>query len=246
MNKSSDTTTPVNKHVRFSNFITYLGEPEPTFPEMEESLRMDSSKNLFASMAGPPSRRSSNGSNNGGGRVCKRQSLDLCDMFGTPQNFGQTTVVDGSSGGFSFGFSGSGLDLECSIREEDEYEYDDDIPRDRNIDNLKDTFNNKLRLKDNNNNNNNNCCSSDDDSRNNSSSLEFDTIGSRQKFGQSFLMCSFEKSSDSSSLFSLNSSSSLRMDKQPPQQTSSSDSIRSSDSNFAVGTAAWTLLKDER
>ena len=117
----------MSKNVRFSPFVTFLGEPEPTYPDLDDSFRMEgsSASNLFESQGKRNScsgRRRSSGSS-----ACnKRGSINLADMFAAEKSFGRMALSDGSSGGFSFGFSGSDFNLGDSgnfqpvIQEEDE------------------------------------------------------------------------------------------------------------------------------
>ena len=123
----------MSKNVRFSPFVTFLGEPDTIYPEMEDSFRLEGSVTNFlepstgrrrssGTISGGSGRRRSSGSMGSMGimKNIKRGSITMEDMF---------AMGDGSSGGFGFGFSGSDLGLgmeesnnmrQLSIREDDE------------------------------------------------------------------------------------------------------------------------------
>ena len=138
------------KNVRFSPFVTFLGEQEPIYPELEESFCLESSRASLSLEPRPPRRRgssdisgsgtTSSGLQRSGGCIGKsgrnkRGSLNVEDLLTMESSFGRVAISDGSSGGFSFGFSGSDLSLgfgdssniqqQPTIREEGE-DYDDD------------------------------------------------------------------------------------------------------------------------
>lgn len=103
----------MSKNVRFSPFVTFLGEPDPIYPEMEDSFCLEGSvTNVLEPSAGRRSsstinhgRRRSSGSMGTMKSSSKRGSISMEDMFG------KVSMGDGSSGGFGFGFSGSDLGL---------------------------------------------------------------------------------------------------------------------------------------
>ncbi|CAB9527083.1 expressed unknown protein [Seminavis robusta] len=110
----------IAKRVRFSPFVTFLGdEPEPP-PEMEESLRMDGS---FAANGSVVFGRRSSLTNSSNGQ--RRRSIDMNDM---ERQFGNVSL----GGAFPLNFSATSCDLDVSaesIIEEDNESDEDPKPQ---------------------------------------------------------------------------------------------------------------------
>ena len=131
------TATELAKRVRFSPFVTYMGDEPEHLPEMEGSLRLDSSYHTTLTTTGRPGVCANRTIAGGGGRINKRGSMDLTELFavdrsssfGNHTNNNMMTMGNGSSeedGGFN-NFGSCDLDVSGeSILEEDEFDDDDD------------------------------------------------------------------------------------------------------------------------